>query len=113
MKQKSILVVMIALVVAAVLLVPTGYAEDDGPQGVKKYGVVHNMAPDRQVISVGGIYEPEGLDIYMKRQMDQIKAHLESLEGKLTKLEESVRLLSEDLNARRPQTTAGLVRNET
>ena len=64
------------------------HADADDEEGVRKYGVVHNIAEDRQVVKVGGIYEPEGLDKYMKRRFDEVVSKLGNLENQIAKLEE-------------------------
>lgn len=74
----------IAVLVWAILPLWAGtslFAADS--EGVKKYGVVHNIAEDRRVEKVGGLYEPEGLDIYMKRHLDTLEAQVRALESKL------------------------------
>lgn len=40
--------------------------------GVKRYGVVHNIAEDRHIEKIGGAYEPEGIDKYNRRHFDRI-----------------------------------------
>lgn len=64
----------------------TVYAQT-GDGGQKKYGVVHNIAEDRQLERVGGIYEPEGIDKYMKRRFDALSDQIKSLDSRLSALE--------------------------
>ena len=71
----------------------------DQEEGVKKYGVVHNIAEDREVIKVGGQYEPEGLDKYMKRKFDQLFSQIESLEGKINNLTSQISELKQKIAA--------------
>lgn len=54
--------------------------------GEKRYGVVQNIAEDRKVERVGGIYEPEGLDKYMKRRFDAMDSRLDELNAKMDDL---------------------------
>lgn len=54
------------------------FAEED--QGIKQYGVVFDIAQDRKVENAGGIYQPEGLDKYMKRLIDDLAARITALE---------------------------------
>jgi hypothetical protein len=54
--------------------------------GQKKYGVIFNIAEDRKVEKVGGIYEPEGLDKYVRRRFDAVDERLDSLEKMITDL---------------------------
>ncbi len=53
---------------------------EDADQGVKKYGVVFDIASDRRVEKAGGIYQPEGLDKYIKRLTDDLAARITALE---------------------------------
>ena len=54
-----------------------GYPQNgDEERGVKKYGVVQNIAEDRRVEKIGGTYEPEGLDKYLKRKLDELNKDL-------------------------------------
>lgn len=105
--------VLFFVVLLAAIPVLTNAQDEDESQGVKRYGVVHNIAPDRQVVNVGGIYEPEGLDIYLKRQLDRVDSRLGSIESKLSKLEDDVRALSERSKGRADQqgSRAGLIRD--
>lgn len=61
--------------------------EDVESTGVKKYGFVHNIAEDRKLVKVGGVYEPEGLDLYLKRLFDGLSARLLRLEDKIDRLD--------------------------
>jgi len=76
--------------------------------GLKKYGVIHNIASDRQVERVGGIYEPEGLDKYVQRKFDEVYARLDELENRLAGIEksiEAVKSLAEEIKAENQKTT--------
>lgn len=77
-----------------VLALPVFCADEDEEQGVKKYGMTYNIAQDREVIKVGGIYEPEGLDKYLKRRLDKVDAQLAELDGKLAKIDEDLQKFS-------------------
>ncbi len=70
------------------------FGEDDDEEahqaGLKKYGVIHNMADDRQVERVGGIYEPEGLDKYMKRKFDAVGSQIDALSSKIDQIEKKL-----------------------
>lgn len=61
--------------------------------GQKHNGVIYNIADDRQVEKVGGIYEPEGLDKYMKRRFDTMDAKLNDIQGQLEKMAEQMMVL--------------------
>lgn len=55
--------------------------------GILKYGVLHDVAEDREFERIGGKYEPEGLDKYMKRHFDLMAARLDKLEEHLTRMD--------------------------
>ncbi len=63
-------------------------------KGMKKYGIVHNIAEDRRLEKVGGLYEPEGLDIYMKRHMDGLEEKMNGVEGKVEEMREKLEEVS-------------------
>ena len=52
---------------------------DQKLEGVTKYGVTHNVAPDREIVSVGGRYEPEGIDFYLKKKFDAMETKMDKL----------------------------------
>ena len=62
---------------------------------VRKLGVSWNIAQDRKMENNGGIYEPEGLDKYMKRYFDDLSAKVEKLSAKIDKLSAQVTVLQE------------------
>ncbi|PIQ86866.1 MAG: hypothetical protein COV74_03275 [Candidatus Omnitrophica bacterium CG11_big_fil_rev_8_21_14_0_20_45_26] len=70
---------------------------DETSEGIKKYGIVYNMAEDREVIRIGGKYEPEGVDIYMKRHFDKVHASIEQLTEKMNALEVKINDMSDKL----------------
>lgn len=67
------------------------WADENDNSGVVRYGVTHNIAEDRKVEKVGGIYEPEGLDKYMKRKFDDLEAKIEGLAEKIEGLTRSIK----------------------
>ena len=92
MRNKTIATALIFLAVG-VLLASAVRAQDDEDEeetqttGVKKYGFVHNIAQDRKLVKVGGLYEPEGLDLYLKRLFDGLASKMERLEAKIDRIE--------------------------
>ena len=66
------------------------YGASDEDKGVVAGGVVFNIASDRQVKSIGGIVQPEALDLYLKRRFDGLNDRLDSVERKVDSLIESV-----------------------
>jgi len=95
MKKYKILAALAGLILAGTL--PSRnegglFAADDesAREGVKKYGIVHNIAEDRRVEKVGGLYEPEGLDIYVKRHLDSLAAEIKGLESRLDAMNKKI-----------------------
>ncbi len=70
-----------------VLVSCSAWAEEAGQ---KKYGVVQNIAEDRVVERVGGIYEPEGIDKYMKRRFDMLADQLNKMDSRLANIESQI-----------------------
>ena len=64
--------------------------EIDDEAGLRKYGVVHNVAEDRKVEKVGGIYEPEGLAKYIKRRLDEVTNRLDRMTAELQLLNQKL-----------------------
>ncbi|MFZ5801922.1 MAG: hypothetical protein ACOY3K_02260 [Candidatus Omnitrophota bacterium] len=60
---------------------PLWSAEDEKTElvGVKTKGVFFNVASDRRVENIGGVYQPEGLDIYLKRNLDTMSEEIRDL----------------------------------
>lgn len=67
---------------------------------VRKLGVAWNMAEDRKMENIGGMYQPEGLDKYIKRYFDQLSAKVDRLIEQSNRLEKKV----DELISRRGQT---------
>lgn len=72
--------------------VPLYAAEDEEGKvgGVKAFGVIYNMAEDRTVERVGGKYEPEGLDKYMKRKIEAVQADIKVVNDKITAMQKQM-----------------------
>lgn len=86
-----LILVWVLSIFPSMLLADTNVSTKD--VAVRKLGVSWNMAEDRKIENNGGIYEPEGLDKYMKRlveglsaKIDQVIAQNERIEKKLNKL---------------------------
>jgi hypothetical protein len=75
-------------------------AEENADEGVLKHGVLHNIAEDRKVINVGGRFEPEGLDIYLKRRLDALTSQIEAAESRLSNQLGSVDKRLDEMNKR-------------
>lgn len=68
---------------------PMAWGEDDN-HGVLASGVIHNIAPDRRVEKIGGIMQPEPLDLYMKRLFEGLSKKLDQMDQRLVNIENSV-----------------------
>ena len=89
---------------AGMLKADTGVSNQD--ESVKKLGVAWNIAEDRKIANYAGVYQPEGLDIYMKRYFDQFSAKIDLLTQKIGQLsEQSDRLQKkvDDLLSKNPK----------
>lgn len=75
----------------------------DEEKGVKKYGVVYDMASDRRINRIGGVYEPEDLDKYMKRRFDSIDSQIGAISGKVDALQSSLDEMQKRLEALAPE----------
>lgn len=78
------------IVIGAALLISFQVSAQEGDGGQKKYGVVHNIAEDRLVERVGGLYEPEGIDKYMKRRFDDLAAQINRLDSRMAQMETQI-----------------------
>lgn len=67
----------------------------DKDASVRKLGVAWNIAQDRKMENISGVYEPEGLDKYMKRYFDQLSSKMDQLSAKVDKLSAQVTVLQE------------------
>ena len=63
-------------------------------ESVKSLGVAWNMASDRKIENDGGLYQPEGLDKYMKRYFDQFNAKIDQLIERVDRLEKKIDAMS-------------------
>lgn len=89
---------------AGILRADNGVSNQD--ESVKKLGVAWNIADDRKIANYAGVYQPEGLDVYMKRYFDQFTAKIESLTQKISQLSEQNNRLEkkvDDLLSKNPK----------
>ena len=101
------------LCLGLLLMMPSGWAQygeemttatEDVEIGVRRQGVVHNIAGDRRVERVaGGLYEPEGLDIYLKRHIEQLAGQITHLETQVTEMKEDLRVIREAIIREEPK----------
>ncbi len=86
-------------VVSAMMLCPfclmAGVNVSDEDQSVKKLGMAWNIAEDRNIENDGGIYQPEGLDKYMKRLISNLSAQIDQLDKQNQRLEKKLDSLIE------------------
>jgi len=85
---------IIALFVLSFLFSFNTFAQETGEQ---RYGVIQNIAEDRKVERVGGVYSPEGIDKYMKRRFDAIESQISELSAQMVSLQKSMEGLREEL----------------
>ena len=84
------LVVLLIAHLSFVIFNPTFLFADDAVSGVKKYGIVHDVADDREFEKVGGIYQAEGLDKYVKKHFDDLSARLTEIDNKITAMQKKL-----------------------
>lgn len=53
---------------------------------VRRYGVAWNVAEDRKMENINGVYQPEDLDKYMKRYFEQLFSKVNELSVKMDRL---------------------------
>ena len=110
MLNKTLAVGLVLFLSIAVTSIFVHAQDENGQGGVKSHGVVHNIAEDREVINVGGAYEPEGLDKYMKRKFDDVTAKVATLESKVDELSSDIKKLNSNIESMvGRQARAGLV----
>ena len=78
--------ILLGVVHAGILRADNDVSNKD--ESVKKMGVAWNIAEDRKIGNYAGIYQPEGLDVYMKRYFDQFSAKVDQLTQKIGQLSE-------------------------
>ncbi|MBU9889687.1 MAG: hypothetical protein KTQ49_07455 [Candidatus Omnitrophica bacterium] len=84
-------------------------------QGVRRLGVTWNIAEDRRIENDGGLYQPEGLDKYMKRLVDGLSARIDrlaqenqALEGKIDQLIRQTEMIEKKIE-KTPAQPAGAI----
>lgn len=88
--QKTFLVACLALCLAApcVIMAVTDVSSQD--ESVRKLGMNFNMAEDRRMENIGGIYQPEDLDKYMKRHFDALNSKIDQLAMQNQRMEQKL-----------------------
>lgn len=97
MKNRAIFWMLILCLVLSSMMSGNALAEDESSEGVTKFGVTHNVAPDREIVKVGGRYEPEGIDFYLKRKFDATDTRMVELINKLDEMDKRLKSLEEKL----------------
>ena len=104
--RMPIFCLILLLLAARPLFGAYGTAEEEtestesGDSGVKVKGFVYNIAPDREVKKIGGIYEPEGLDLYLKRHLDRLTSEIGQLQEDVGEMKKDIREIRELLSHR-------------
>ncbi|MBI3306656.1 MAG: hypothetical protein HYZ84_02460 [Candidatus Omnitrophica bacterium] len=93
---------ILGVFVLSLILPGVANAQNEKDAGVKSYGVIHNIAEDREVEKVGGIYEPEGLDKYMKRKFDEVNVKMNAISVKIDALTASLKDIDAKINNLQP-----------
>ncbi|MDD5671845.1 MAG: hypothetical protein PHN49_09410 [Candidatus Omnitrophica bacterium] len=96
MKLRAILICLIVLGAGLGGLASLSMSADDAGQddvdvGVNKKGFVWNIAKDRRVEKVGGVYQPEGEDVYLSRRLEQLQGDIKSLQTQMTEIGQTVK----------------------
>ncbi|MDD5226380.1 MAG: hypothetical protein PHV97_04245 [Candidatus Omnitrophica bacterium] len=89
--QKAVVFVM--LVVLCGLVPSLASAElnaSDKDVSVRRLGVALNIAEDRKMENIAGIYQPEGLDKYMQRYFAGLSAKVDRVIDQNNRLEKKV-----------------------
>lgn len=81
-------------------------------QGVSKLGVTWNIAKDRRIENDGGLYQPEGLDKYMRRLIDELSARIDRLAEQNAVLEQKIDQLLEQSESKEQEKSVSLSRAE-
>ena len=85
----------ISFLVMVLIVSSNAWAADERKEeGVKHNGVVFNIAKDRKVEKIGGIYEPEGLDKYVERRMNEVTEHMNRIEAQVEKISQKLEAMS-------------------
>ena len=71
----------------------------DQEQGVKVNGVVFNISKDRKIEKIGGVYNPEGLDKYVDRRLNEMNERLQTIETHIAESNTKLDKLAEQLSA--------------
>jgi len=94
--HKWFVIGLMSLVFVFALVNFQALAEDEQEdKGVRAQGVIFNIAEDRQIERIGGIYEPEGLDKYLKRKFDAVEGQLEALTRAISTIEKDIAEIKE------------------
>jgi|GEM_PF-1806539 len=79
--------------------------ENKNVGGVLSHGVVFNIAKDRKIEKIGGIYEPEGIDKYVERKVNELSERMAKFEAQLDQTNSKLDLILKQLAASSSVTT--------
>lgn len=90
-KSKNIfLVFCLFFYVSAPYAVKAATDVSNQDESVRKLGMNFNMAEDRRMENIGGIYQPEDLDKYMKRHFDALDNKINQLLAQNQRIEQKL-----------------------
>lgn len=89
MRQSRGRAVLISGIVFLMSVASSSFADDDDT-GVKSHGVIYNVAEDRRMEKIGGVYQPEDLDKYMKRHFDSLEQKLDNIASRLDTMAQQI-----------------------
>jgi hypothetical protein len=90
MQRQKIMVVFILGIMGVSSLAMAEWDSSGKDTSVRRSGVSWNIAEDRKMENNRGIYEPEGMDKYMKRYFDQLLMKIDQLAEQNNRLEKKV-----------------------
>ena len=94
MKFKKIIFILIGVLVTA-----NAFSAEEKDNGVRVNGIAFNIAKDRKIEKIGGLYEPEGIDKYVERRMNQVSEEISKLDAKIEALNHKLEEISAKLSA--------------
>lgn len=96
--------IQLLLLSSILLAVGPVFANDDS-DSVKVNGVTFNIAKDRKIEKVGGIYEPEGIDKYVDRRVSELSDRLQQMEAKMNETNQKLDKITMQLTSQASSTT--------
>lgn len=89
--EPRILYVLMAFSLTAIFLIFLNahpvLSADEPTGGVKKGGVIFNIAADRKVEKIGGVVQPEPLDQYLGRLFAALSEQIQEVDTKVVRIQ--------------------------